>query len=110
MSELPVGDYGIVGTLALLMMGTFLWYVRAARQDLKDAHKTSSETIAQAHTDFTTYLKETASKQTEALVSVGNALQASIEQARAHEERANRRHLEVLNRLDDMESERAAKR
>lgn len=97
MSELPIGDYGVLAALVFTMMGTFLWFVRAARIDLN-----------RAHADFTDYLKETASNQTEALVSVGNALQASIEQSRAHEDRANRRHEQVMRQIAAIEKERHA--
>ena len=83
------GDFGltglIVGLIVIPIITFFLGFVNTARSDLRDSN-----------TAFTDYLKETASKQTEALVSVGNALQRSIEAASYHEVRAAKRHAQVL--------------
>ena len=90
-ADLAWQDYGLVGLIVGPVMATFLWFVRAARTDLNRAHE-----------DFTTYLKDTAARQTEALVSVGNALQMSIEQNKSHEDRALQRHEALMERIEDL--------
>lgn len=88
-------DYGIIGALILPMMSTFLWFVRGARIDLNKAHQ-----------DFTNYLQETASKQTEAILSVANSLERQIEAMRHHEDRANRRYDQLITRTEGIERNR----
>lgn len=78
----------IVGLIVIPIVSAFLRYTNSARADLK-----------QVNSEFTNYLKDMSGKQTEALVSVGNALQQSMEASRKHEERANRRHAQVMTAL-----------
>jgi hypothetical protein len=99
-TELTGRDYGLLGALVIPIVGTFIWFVRAMRGDLKEDRAAFREDIKESHSDFTEYLKETAEKQTEALVSVGNALQMSMRASEAHEDRANTRHHQVLRAIE----------
>ncbi|MCR4339347.1 MAG: hypothetical protein NUW01_05610, partial [Gemmatimonadaceae bacterium] len=81
--------------LILPIMTTFLWFVRSARADLNRAHE-----------DFTNYLQHTAGRQTEALLSVANNLERQIEISRQHEDRALRRHEQLVARTAGIERDR----
>jgi hypothetical protein len=118
-TALTGAEYGIVGAVAVPIVGAFIWFVRAMRADLKadraafrediaQAHAASRQDISQAHAEFTGYLKDTSSKQTEVLVSVANALKANTDSMRSAETRAERRHDQVISRLDDLRREQGA--
>ena len=84
-------EWGIVGVIVgivMLLIGTFLWWVRAARQDLRVSQKA-----------FIDYLMTTGAHQNEALVATANELHRLSERQslqgerqQAHETRAQARH------------------
>lgn len=98
--SLPWQDYGLTGLVAGTVLTSVValtwWFVRAARADMRQALLESTE----SRKEFTTYLQDTASKQTEALVSVGNALERSLRQNELHEERAMKRHEKVMSGIN----------
>lgn len=96
---MPWQDYGMAGLIVGSMLALTWWFVRSARADMRAALKEAVD----SRKEFTVYLQETASKQTEALVAVGNALERSLRQNEMHEERAMRRHERVMLHISGKE-------
>lgn len=75
------GIVAVIVTIVMLLLGTFLWWVRAARNDLR-----------QGQAAFIDYLVTTGGKQSETLVATANELHRLSERQDAHEARAQARH------------------
>ena len=75
------GVVTVIVAIAFTLVTTFVWWVRAARMDLQ-----------QSHVQFVQYLQETATRQTEAIVTSTSALVRMTEMLDRHEERAEDRH------------------
>lgn len=77
-------EWGIVGVIVgivMLLIATFLWWVRAARTDLRVSQKA-----------FIDYLMTMGAHQNEALVATANELHRLSQRQEAHEDRAQARH------------------
>ncbi len=94
-TQLPLQEFGFAAGVTGALLLLFLWFVRAARQDVR----ASAESALKTAGEFTEYLKDTAGKQTEVLVSVANVLERTQRSTADHEERAAKRHEEVMRAL-----------
>lgn len=90
--DLGLSEYGPLGVVAGSLLVLFIWFVRAARADLRDSR-----------TEFVDYLKNEGQKSTETLVAVANALQSAMRSQEDHDERAQKRHTDVLHRIEEFE-------
>ena len=94
-TQLPLQEFGFAAGVTGALLLLFLWFVRAARQDVRAA----GDSAQRASHEFTEYLKDTAGKQTEVLVGVANVLERTLRTSGEHEERAAKRHEEVMRAL-----------
>lgn len=106
-----MGAIAVPGLLAVVY--GFVWFVRSMRADLKDdrrafreditaSHQENREDIQHAQRQFTSYLIETGSKQTEVMVATANALQANTQAQLMAEKRAEQRHELVVGHLNGL--------
>ena len=97
MGELNWAEFGIVGavigTIVVPFAMTFIWWIRASRDDLN-----------QTRDEFIRYLKETSAHQTEILAQVGRVLEQTTASMEREAEKANARHAEILLALESLRS------
>jgi hypothetical protein len=96
-SELSWSEFGIVGavvgSIVVPFAMTFIWWIRASREDL---NRTRDE--------FIRYLKDTSVHQTEILAQVGRVLERTTATMEREAEKADARHAEVLLALESLRS------
>ena len=97
--EQNVADYGFAVAVAILAVLVGLWSIYAARRDVKDAHRDASR----SRDEFTHYLREVGERQTEALLASARASTTAIDTMRSESARSEKRHLEVVTRLERIE-------
>lgn len=96
---MPWQDYGLAGLVVGVLLSAFVYWIKAARADLRDSQK-----------QFIDHLKSTGERQTEAIVASSVATQSSTQALRElasamnrHDAKAEHRHQEVMEKLEEID-------
>lgn len=95
---LPWQDYGLAGLVVGVLLAAFVYWIKAARADLRDSQR-----------QFVDHLKDTGARQTEAIVASAVATQQStktlekvVEAMNRHDSKAEIRHHDVMEKLEEI--------
>ena len=99
---MPWQDYGLAGIITGTLLAAFVYWVKAARADLKESNRENRET----NREFVDHLTRTGERQTEAIVASAvataqcvKALEQLAVTMNRHDERAELRHQDLMREI-----------